>query len=314
MKKRTILFATHAKEQCGVYQFGKRVFNALKEESIKRNSPYHFCQTECKEPDDLISAIGRVNPSAIIYNWHPSTLGFANDEFLSHYSQVKHFAIAHECEVPSLMNAIILPDPTAIDSGKKFHTGRLLASYQTHAAPSACPVIGSFGFGFMDKGYGPLCQRVQKEFDEAIIRLHVPFAYYGDEGGRVAVAHVETARRFISKPGIQVEVSHGFLGDAELFKWLAANDVNAFFYERMARRGISSTIDYALSVRRPIAVTNSHMFRHILDDETRTKICVDHISLKEIIANGVAPLEKFYARWTPENLLRDYEEILAKVL
>ena len=37
-------------------------------------------------------------------------------------------------------------------------------------------------------------------------------------------------------------------------------------------------------------------------------------TLKQIIANGIAPLERFYNQWTEPNLILDYERILDRVL
>lgn len=55
--------------QCGVYEFGKNVFNG-----ISTSQKYNFIKAECDSLDELNVAIKKHNPAAIIYNYHPSVL------------------------------------------------------------------------------------------------------------------------------------------------------------------------------------------------------------------------------------------------
>jgi len=74
---------------------------------------------------------------------------------------------------------------------------------------------------------------------------------------------------------------------------------------------MSSTIDIAMAVQRPIAISDGIMFRHLLDVEP--SICVTKNSLKTIIQNGFTPLQKHYNEWSPENIVREYEGILDSI-
>ena len=69
MAKRNILFVSHSKKQCGVYQFGKSVF-----EVIQSTQKYKIEWVECDSLGMLKDAIGHHSPDAIIYNFHPSTM------------------------------------------------------------------------------------------------------------------------------------------------------------------------------------------------------------------------------------------------
>jgi len=75
-------------------------------------------------------------------------------------------------------------------------------------------------------------------------------------------------------------------------------------------RGLSSTIDYSLSVKKPIAINDSNMFRHI--NNVTPSINVNNTSIKEIIINGFAPLEKIYDEYSNKNFIKKYETILTK--
>src|SRR5687768_15826612 len=67
--KDAILFVTHTPKQCGVYEFGRDIFQA-----ISNSKKYTFIKTECKSFTDLQEAISQHNPRLIIYNYHPNVL------------------------------------------------------------------------------------------------------------------------------------------------------------------------------------------------------------------------------------------------
>ena len=90
--------------------------------------------------------------------------------------------------------------------------------------------------------------------------------------------------------------------------WLAGNSVNCFFYDEFRGRGISSVIDFALSARRPIAISHSNMFRHIKD--ASPTILIEQSSLKKIIANGIDPLRPFLDRWNDVDLTAGYDNAI----
>ena len=94
--------------------------------------------------------------------------------------------------------------------------------------------------------------------------------------------------------------------------FLAKNTCNVFLYEDKENRGLASTIENAMAVKRPIAVSDSVMFRHILD--AAPSVCVKKNSLKNIINNGFQPLQKHYDEWNADNLLWEYDRIVAAVL
>jgi hypothetical protein len=76
--------------------------------------------------------------------------------------------------------------------------------------------------------------------------------------------------------------------------------------------GISSVIDAALAVRRPIAITKSGMFRHIFD--IVPNICIEYSSFKNIIEQGVSHLEELCEKWSEEKFIENYENILKDFL
>jgi SAM-dependent methyltransferase len=334
MKK--ILFISHKKAQCGVYEFGKSISDVL-----QHSKNYQFVRAECSSLDELKTAIAENAPDAIIYNYHPSVMPWLVTKitpklYKSNIASIKipQIGIIHEVNqevadnaiayknkyfisnkfifINSLFDFYIAPDPTLIlFNDNVYKTGRLTHFYQNKFPIPGKPIIGSFGFGTPNKGFERIVKLVQREFDEAVIRFNISTADFGDEKGVNARNISEKCKTLINKPGIELIVTHDFMDNENMLDFLAQNTINVFLYEDTKSRGVSSTIDYALSVQRPIAVSDSIMFRHLFD--SNPSVCITKNNLKTIILNGFAPLQKYYDEWNSENLLWDYERILNSI-
>jgi SAM-dependent methyltransferase len=336
---KTVLFVSHKKAKCGVYEFGKSVTDVLQ---VSKN--YQFIRVECSSLDDLQKAIAINVPAAIIYNYYPSVLPWVATRigpklYRTNIAsiQIPQIGIIHEITqhiadtatnykkkfilggVSDLSNSLfdfyITPDPTLLLRNPfVYKTGRLIPSYQNDFPLPSKPVIGSFGFATPKKGFENIVRLVQEEFDEAVIRFNIPAADFGeDKDGAKARGIAEKCKALIVKPGVQIVLTHDFLDAKTMLDFLAKNTVNIFLYEHDATsgKGLSSAVDNAMAVQRPVAVSDAVMFRHIFDIDP--SICVTKNNLKTIIQNGFAPLEKHYNEWNAENLLWEYERIMNAV-
>ena len=333
-----ILFVSHKKTQCGVYEFGKNISDVL-----QNSKHYQFIRVECSSLSELQAVVNENTPTGIIYNYHPSVLPWIATKIGPRLYRnniisinVPQIGIIHEISqcvadtatsyrkkylhgsasrlINSLFDFYIAPDPTLLLLNPfVYKTGRLIPSYQNNFPPPSKPVIGSFGFATPKKGFEHIVQLVHEEFDEAIIRLNIPAADFGDKNAVNAQAIAEKCKLLIKKPGIQLIVTHDFMDHKTMLDFLAQNTINVFLYENdeTSGRGLSSAIDNAIAVQRPVAVSDAVMFRHVLDVEPSP--CVTKNSLKTIIQNGFAPLQTYYNDWNSENLLWEYERILNSV-
>lgn len=303
---KTVLFLNHKEKSCGVYQYGYRT-----SEIITKSKKHNIKYAEIDNEEEYWYFINTFSPVAVIYNYYPSTMPWLNPGILhSNRDKFKQVAIFHEVPI-TLFDYYIYADPTMPESGYNFSVGRPLIDFETEYKDNDILTIGSFGFGFGNKGYWNLVRLVNQEFDSAIINLHISFATFGDKDGKSALSIADYCRNIDIKSSIQLNITHHFMSTEELLKFLAGNTLNAFLYDESYGRGPASTIDYALSVKRPIAITKSHQFRHIRD--TKPSICIEDTNLKTIIENETKPLEKFYKIWSSENLIRDYENILDRI-
>jgi hypothetical protein len=309
-----ILFVSHLKARCGVYEFGRAI-----SESLAASSKYRFERVECADVAGFHAAVKDRRPAAIIYNHHPSTLPWLDRSVVRRH-RGPHLGILHEVTQEVADNADsrifdfhIAADPTLLLRNPiVFKTGRLVPSYTNSFVAPSIPTIGSFGFGTFGKGFETLVRTVQDQFDRAAIRLRIPYASFADADGEAARAIADRCRDLLSKPGIDLEVGHDFMTNRELLDFLAQNSLNAFLYEQQKGRGISSVIDHALAVGRPIAVTRSSMFRHVRD--ANPPIAIEDATLPEILSQGFGPLARYRKEWSAENLLWDYERIVGLAL
>ncbi len=333
---KTVLFITHRQKHCGVYEFGKQVFQA-----ISGSAKYRFIRAECDSLPELLQSIENHRPDVIIYNYHPSVMPWActrisKGVYRNNLAGIKilQIGLIHEVtqevadtatayrmryilgrsykKLNSLFDFYIAADPTLLLANPLvFKTGRLVPHY-TPSPPPTVFTVGSFGFATPKKGFERIVEKVQEEFDEAIIRLNMPSADFGDKDGARARLIAQRCRKSIYKKGIRLDISHEFFNDEQLLGFLAANSMNVFMYEDTGGRGISSALDNALAVKRPVAVTRCPMFRHVLS--ARPTVCIDDSSLKTIYNNGFAPLQKIAASWDTAHLVWDYERILDRAL
>ena len=340
MNQPNVLFVTHKKVQCGVYEFGQDVFNA-----IHSSTKFNFILAECGDMNDLEYYYNKFKPDAIIYNYANSTMSWLfNSSAIARHSRlaknrVAHFAvpqigIIHEItqkradtaisndrkgyeiysidKSNSLFDFYIGPDPTLLLANPcVFKTGRVIPEYCNKNKIPETPVFGSAGFGSPNKQYHKIVQLVQEEFDSAEIRINIAFAE-GDKNGKGAMLCAQQCRDVHTKEGIKLKITHEFWDKEGLLDFLAQNTLNMFLYNDQFGRGLSSIIDNALAVDRPIAISDSIMFRHIR--EANPSICVDDTNLRDIIKNGTDPIKVFQNEWTNENLRWDYERIVGHVL
>ncbi|KKN18903.1 hypothetical protein LCGC14_0951230 [marine sediment metagenome] len=302
-----VLLVNHKEKSCGVYQFGRRVYNLA---SKSTRVSYTYLETNTR--DEFINARDSLKPEFIIYNWYPCTMTWVSDPLINNYKDAKHYFIWHDGTVRQYYDGYLFFGQGEKDAHarriyleKAFVLPRPLLDYNNIYEKNEVLTIGSFGFGGWQKGFNDLTILVNKIFNEAILNIHMPFAFFGDEKGIETTKIANVCRELNINPGIELNITHDLLTESELLDFLARNDLNAFLYGAISE-GLSSVIDYALSVQRPVAVTNTMMFRHLQPNDD---ILVEHNSLMEILNKGTKPLEKYYQEWSTDNFVKALDNL-----
>lgn len=286
------LFVNHRGERCGVYQFGRRLFD-----SLAADGSVSWQYLECADADELLDAEADVAPDAILLNYHPETLAWAATADLTG-CHAPLFSVLHEAHqraadtlTPSPFDFLLCPDPTLVPRNPIALPVPRFAPPRNASAQIEPELftVGSFGFATPGKGFARLCALVNEEFDEAVIRLNLPFHDNAAMVSQKVLDDVVAAcRAEVTKPAVALQITHDFFNEDELLYFLSSNTINAFLYEGGEERGISSCTDYALSAGRPIAISRSPMFRHL--HGINPSICVEDHSLRAIAAMGAEPL------------------------
>jgi len=303
-----VLVVNHSEQSCGVWQFGKR-FHTLAERSKK----FEYIYREIDSLQQLKATIDELKPKLIIYNWYPVTMTWLSEEWVAKQIEFKQFFIFHDGFVRKHYDGYLFtgagekdPEARRIYLEKSFVLPRPLFEYENTYEKNEIPHIGSFGLGGWHKGFPDLVTMVTNTFDKAVLNIHMPTATFGDAQGMEARKIANMCRELNTDPDIQLNLTHDLLSNEGVLDFLAKNDLNAFLYSA-SNEGLSSVIDYALSVQRPIAITNDMMFRHFANDEI---IISENNSLIDILNRGTKPLEKFYEMWNVGRFVEELDNVI----
>jgi SAM-dependent methyltransferase len=309
-----VLLLNHGADRCGVHQFGLAVHR-----SLAPSTAFDFVYREVESEAEAVAAVAEAKPQAVLVNYHPQTLPWLDRAAVKRLG-VPAIGIAHEFDhlncflVDShLFTYRALPDPS-VDSRipNVFVLPRVAPPFEPPPAPEGIPIVGSFGFATGGKGFERIVKLVQRELDEARVRLHIPPSHFADPEGANARRVAERCRGLVTKPGVRLEVTHDFKEDCALLEFLAGNSVNVFLYENQRGRGLSSVIDLAVAAGRPIAISESRMFRHLAEAVPASQI--ERSTLRDVIRTTAEPIRALKAAWSPEALRVACERGIARVI
>jgi hypothetical protein len=316
----TVLFVNHSQENCGVHSYGKRVAQIFKG-SRKWNVVY----AEPGSPSVLAMLVMALKPAFVIYNYLAQTMAWLDHPTirLLRNEGVKQGLIVHNIGQAEIFDFYLHQNPGHPQDATNFPLFRPLFDYKkkwgspdtpdAYKVPEKQPplCIGTFGFALPEKNYPEICRLVNDQFDEAEIRMHLTAAHFRPDQGWLEQIKADCDKA-ITKPGMRLYITTDFRDDEAILDFLDGNDLNVFLYQHFPHyNGISSVIDYALSVRQPIAVCKSGLFSHI--NNAVPSICVEDRPLPEIMQGGFEPVRKFAKEWSNPNFVSHLEGILDSI-
>ena len=305
-----ILIVNNSVEHCGVYQYGKRFAKiALKSKKI------NFFYIEINNSTDLIEKINEINPQVVIYNYVPATMPWLNYTLIESIKKldIKQGCIIHNQEF-YMFDFYIHQNPDYKNNNNNFSIPRPIFEYNGKELNKLDDTIhiGSFGFGGKYKLIPDICKLIINQFsnEKVQLNLHITNGFYSSNN--IEEIKKECLDILSVSTNIKLNISTNFITDDEILDFLYKNDLNIFLYENYQfYNGISSTIDYALSVRKPLAICRSNMFSHIYDVDP--SICIENNSLSQIIKNGFGPLQEKYDSCTHNKFINTLEKIIISI-
>lgn len=165
-----------------------------------------------------------------------------------------------------------------------------------------CPLIGSFGYPTIDKGFHLIVKAAAKEFDSAHIRINLSKGTYTEERYR---QEIENECKKYLRSGITIDFTDHYFNDEELIEWCSENTINCFFYTRSIP-GLAAATDQVIMSGAPLAIGENTTFRHIHQYITP----YPQISLRESILTSQAGIQRIRENWCKEKIVEKMRTIL----
>jgi hypothetical protein len=312
-----VLFINHSDEACGVYQYGKRLFNI-----IQKDKDIHYIYKEITNLHDYYNTIEQTpNLSLVIYNYHISTMKWLAPDTIQ--KKVINIGILHEsfsnmfdklCYLDPMrqvsINEYKIPRPIFEDVNVNIeqlqHSTSDIRNFITSYTDTTTPIFGSFGFGFRDKGFNKIITMVNEQYDHAVIKIVITQAKYANYSTE-AIDIINECMSIPVKSGIRVMITNEFFSEQEILMFLHFNTMNLFLYDKMhGGRGISTAIDYAISTKKPIGISDSYKFRHIYSDA----ICVNKNPLAQCMIQSDAVINRFLLENSHTTMINTFNSIV----
>jgi hypothetical protein len=280
-----------------------------------------YVYKEIENYDEYINSIITTNPNIIIYNYHNSTMSWLNNNNIQ--KNIKNIGIPHESN-ENMFDIILSIDPDQNEINNIFNIPRpiyenipnMVDTYEiknrdiydfiNYNQGSEVPIFGSFGFGFTNKGFDKIISTINSQYDKAIIKLIITYAYFDPNKHSNISSVLNLCKSINIKPNIKIIISHTFFTNEEILLFLKSNTCNIFLYDKMYGRGISSVIDYAISVNKPFIISDSYMFRNVYSDD----ICAYKTDINTGIENSHKLLPIFLNKYCNKKLIDKVDYII----
>lgn len=296
-----ILFVNTAEPCCGVHQYGLNMYQVLQS--------HPEIQTRYSQADSQASLMAEVEefrPDAITYNWSQligGWISYAPFAGLGRQALFYHDGAAKFGEY----SAILFSDPTMPRHENWFPIGRPIPLVTIDLPRPEDGVITIGVNGFIGAWANRVVEKAKYDFGSCRLRLHLPIAPYGDAGGGLAHWSADYCRSIAGDT--PVEICHDFLSRPDLLRWLARNHLNCYLRDpAQGWRGVSSVTDWALAVRRPLAISRSPAFRHLHD--CSPSLCAEDNSLPFLLKHSVAALAPKYEQFEPVRVAGQVKQAL----
>ena len=315
-----ILFLNHKAQSCGVYQYGLRVSNIL-----KKSNKNTYIYSEIDNYYSYVNCLTIHNYDIIIYNYHNATMPWLNSNNIQ--KTVKNVAIPHESSY-DFFDYIFSINPDEIEINNIYNIPRpiyenvedvcstykikdnSIENFINYNEGPDVPIFGSFGFGFQNKGFDKIIDVINENYTKAIIKLVITLAHFDPDNNANYNIISNLCKLKNVNSNIKLLICNLFFTNEEILLFLHSNTANIFLYDPLIERGISSVIDYAISVNKPFVISDSHMFRHIYSDS----ICVYKTNIKDAIINSKYNTLHLIDKYSNQNLIDKIEQNINFIL
>lgn len=297
-----IYFINSKNKNCGVYQYGLRLWDSIK------NSKLQISYFEIDNFEDFKS-LDFSGVDLIIFNFiEGGDLGpfswYKRSEvlYVKNVLNIKTLRITHTKASQTATFDYSLNQDPGEGLPRPLYNYDISKPKPIHDVPHIC----SFGFAGPHKGFDDLVKKVNEEFEEAVVNLHITNAYYGDRDGKGQMSLIDEIKKIPTKEKIKVNITTDFLSNDQILDFVYNNDILVLAYK--GGGDPSSLPDYPISANTPFAVTSMPTFKHVYDEN----IDINKHTIKEILRYNKEvdyPL-KFRRLWSQENTVIVFEQAM----
>lgn len=293
------IFYNSVKSQCSIYESGLMCYNALKK-SNKYLLEYSENYYDGKQYDFAI------------FNEHITVNNWMTKEIIARMN-CKTFCVVLEVgenenlmpQTAKLFDHYMIIDPTVKEEEKIHAFPRPLEDCKITKIDTDIPTIGSFGFVTPGKNWHQIIEQVNKEFDEAIININLPYATYVPYSKQITHELSRQLHQIEKKKEIVLNITHKYMDKKELIDWCSKNTINFFPYYRNMD-GLAAVTDQAIAAGKPILTTDNKTFRHILQYLKP----FPEIGIKEAIQMNAEGVLRMKEDWSAINFAKKFENLL----
>lgn len=311
------LFLNSPSAQCSIHESGIMVFNVIK------NIPWIKWDYEDLSEEKLnTTQIIYKKYNFVFFNYHPSTAPWLCLDSINKNQCLKINMVLetlpHDIYAlcpQGVFDVHLAIDPTINDKPNGIYgmprpiDNVIAAVPQTYIKTSKIR-IGTFGFATPGKGFERVVDAVNREFDEAEIRINIPSAEFADFVTKNLhktpyAQYLVDNMKMIAKPGVEIIATDVFMTQVELVNWCRNNDINIFLYER-DQPGLSATTDQAIASGRPLLVSDNNTFRHIHQFLRPYPFW----NIRQSLTQSILPIRQMQIAWDKNEFTKKFEKIL----
>jgi hypothetical protein len=298
-----VYFINSKKKNCGVYQYGLRIWDSIKDSNLD----IQYFEIENIEDFNKLDFNGI---DIIFFNWieggSEGPFGWYNYTVALELKAKYNITTVTVMHTPDFSSTVFdyYIDQNTVNSGFI----RPLYNYDISKLKPKNDIIniGSFGFAGDHKGFDDIVMMVNNQYNEAQINLHITNAYYGDAKGTNQHKIIDKIKAIERKPGIKLNITSDFLTNEEVLDFVYKNDIIILGYKGV--RDISSLPDYAISTNTPLGVTNVGSFNHVYKEDIDISLhTIDEILNFNLKNDYVGSLRK---EWSRENMISCFENLM----
>lgn len=300
-----IYFINSKQKQCGVYQYGVRLWESIKESNL--DIEYH----EIANENEFLS-LDFSQVTLILFNWieggSAGPFGWYTHRLaeLVKSRNITTVSILHTTNYFSTtFDHFIDQDPSVSGMPRPLYNFNTSKEKPKHDVVN----IGSFGFVSDYKKFATVVKLVNEQFDKARININITSPFYAEVGRNDLQKTIQEIHSIQLKQGIELNLTTEFLDNEQLLDFVHNNDLMVFAYEGMT--DISSVVDYVVSTGTPLGVTPIGAFKHVYTEE----IDIQKNRLQDILDFNLRTnhIKQFRDEWSTENMKRFFEIALTKI-